>query len=110
MIVIVDHVTLKEEEGTKATVVKTAEGIEKDIEELLRCGLRMGLLRLLMTFQHSCINQRGFNKNQRSESMGDSSLQTNQYECTRRLYESAFNCNAEVHGMYLDKSRSAWGD
>ena len=44
MIVIVDHVTLKEEEGTKATVVKIAEGIEKDIEELLRCGLRMGSL------------------------------------------------------------------
>ena len=33
MIVIVDHVTPKNEE-----VVKTAEGIEEDIKELLRCG------------------------------------------------------------------------
>jgi hypothetical protein len=41
MIVIVDHVTLKDEEGSNATVVKTAEGIEQDIKELLRCGLRM---------------------------------------------------------------------
>ena len=43
MIVIVDHVTLnlKDEEGSKETVVKTAEGIEQDIKELLRCGLRM---------------------------------------------------------------------
>ena len=38
MIVIVDHVTLKDEEGSKETVVKTAEGIEQDIKELLRCG------------------------------------------------------------------------
>jgi hypothetical protein len=39
---IVDHVTLKDEEGSKETVVKTAEGtIEKDIKELLRCDLRM---------------------------------------------------------------------
>jgi hypothetical protein len=37
----VDHVTLKDEEDSKATVVKTAEGIEQDIKELLRCGLRM---------------------------------------------------------------------
>ena len=44
MIVIVNHVTLKEEEGSKGTVVKTAEGIKHDIEELLRCGLRMGSL------------------------------------------------------------------
>ena len=44
MIVIVDHVTLKDEEDTKETVVKTAEGIEQDIKELLRCGLRMGSL------------------------------------------------------------------
>jgi len=36
MIVIVDHVTPKDEE-----VVKTAEGIEEDIKELLRCGLLM---------------------------------------------------------------------
>ena len=41
--------------------------------------------------------------------MGDSSLQTTQYESDRRMYESAFNCNAEVHGMYLDKSRSGLG-
>ena len=38
MIVIVDHVTLKDEEDSKATVVKTAEGIEQDIKELLRYG------------------------------------------------------------------------
>ena len=41
MIVIVDHVTLNDEEGSKETVVKTAEGIQQDIKELLRCGLRM---------------------------------------------------------------------
>ena len=38
MIVIVDHVTLKDEEDSKVTVVKT---IEQDIKELLRCGLWM---------------------------------------------------------------------
>jgi Zn finger protein HypA/HybF involved in hydrogenase expression len=43
MIVIVDHVTLKDEEGRKETVMKTAEGIEQDIKELLRCGLRMAV-------------------------------------------------------------------
>ena len=36
MIVIVDHVTLEEEEGSKETVMKTAKGIEQDIKELLR--------------------------------------------------------------------------
>ena len=42
MIVIVDHVTpLKDEESSKETAIKTAEGIEQDIKELLRCGLRM---------------------------------------------------------------------
>ena len=41
MIVIVDHVTLKDEEDSKVTVVKTAEGVEQDIKELLRCGLRI---------------------------------------------------------------------
>ena len=41
MIVIVDHVTLKDEEGSKETVMKIAKGIEQDIKELLRCGLRM---------------------------------------------------------------------
>ena len=41
MIVIVDHVTPKDKEDSKATVVKTAEGVEQDIKELLRCGLRI---------------------------------------------------------------------
>jgi hypothetical protein len=41
MIVIVHHVTLKDEEGSRETVVKTPEGIEKDIKELFRCDLRM---------------------------------------------------------------------
>ena len=55
MIVIVDHVTLKDEEGRKETVqvMKTAEGIEQDIKELLRCGLLRWSLRLLMTLQYS---------------------------------------------------------
>ena len=39
MIVIVDHVTPKDEEHSKEVVVKTAESIEADIKELLRCGL-----------------------------------------------------------------------
>ena len=41
MIVIVDHVTLKDEEGSKETVMKIANGIEQCIKELLRCGLRI---------------------------------------------------------------------
>ena len=41
MIVIVDHVTPKDEEGSKETAVKTAEGVEKNIKELLRYGPRM---------------------------------------------------------------------
>ena len=41
MIVIVDHVTLKDEEDSKETVIKIAKGIEQDIKELLRCGLRI---------------------------------------------------------------------
>ena len=41
MIVIVDHVTLKDEEDSKEIVGKTTEGIQQDIKELLRCGLRM---------------------------------------------------------------------
>ena len=57
MIVIVDHVTLKDEEDSKETVMKIAKGIEQDIKELLRYGLRMqlnaSLLRLLMTLQNS---------------------------------------------------------
>ena len=51
MIVIVAHVTLQDEEGSKEPVVKTEEGIEKDIKELLRCGLTIsGLLQRPMTF------------------------------------------------------------
>ena len=61
------------------------------------------LLRHLTTLQYSRDNQRGFNENQRPESMGDSYLQTSQYEYAGRLYESAFDCNAEVRGVYLDK-------
>ena len=41
MIVIVNHVTLKDEEDGKATVVKIADGIEQDIKELLWCDLRL---------------------------------------------------------------------
>ena len=41
--------------------------------------------------------------------MGDSSLQTTQHGCDRKMYEAAFNCNGEVHSMYLDKSRSGLG-
>ena len=37
MIVIVDHVTLKDEEGSMETVMRTAKGIQQDIEELLKC-------------------------------------------------------------------------
>ena len=40
MIVIVDHVTPKDEEDSKE-VVKTAESIEADIKELFRYNLRM---------------------------------------------------------------------
>ena len=43
MVVIVDRVTLnKDEEDNKSaegTVMETVEGIERDIRELLRCGL-----------------------------------------------------------------------
>ena len=39
MIVIVDHVMPKDEEGSTEAVVKTVKGIEEDIKELLRCGL-----------------------------------------------------------------------
>ena len=41
MIVIVNHITLNDEESTKGTVVKTVDGIGQDIKELLRCGLQM---------------------------------------------------------------------
>ena len=47
MIVIVDHVTLKDEGGSRETVVKTGEGIEQYIKELLRCGLRLGIVSLM---------------------------------------------------------------
>ena len=50
MIIIVDHVTFKDEEGSKETIVKTEEGIEQDIKELLRCGLRIVVLQRLTTF------------------------------------------------------------
>ena len=51
MIVIVNHVTPKDEEDSKATVVKNAEGIGQDInlKELLRCGLRMLVGLVLIT-------------------------------------------------------------
>jgi len=39
MIVIIDHVTHKDEEGSKQAVVKAVKGIEEGIKELLRCGL-----------------------------------------------------------------------
>ena len=32
--------------------------------------------------------------------MGDCGLQRTQYEYTRKLYEPAFGCDAELHGMY----------
>ena len=41
MVLIVHHVTLKDEGGSKETVLETADGIEQDMKELLRCGLRM---------------------------------------------------------------------
>ena len=41
MIVIVDHVTLKDEKGSKDAVMKVAKGVEQDIKDLLRCSLRM---------------------------------------------------------------------
>jgi len=39
MIVIVDHVTPKNEEDSKEAALKAAEGIKADIKELFRCGL-----------------------------------------------------------------------
>jgi hypothetical protein len=36
MVVIVDNVTSKNEEGSEEVVVKAAKGIERDIKELLR--------------------------------------------------------------------------
>jgi len=37
MIVIVDNITVKHEEGSEV-VVKAVEGIEEDVKELLRCA------------------------------------------------------------------------
>ena len=34
--------------------------------------------------------------------MGDSGLQTTQYESDRRMYGPAFNCDSEVHSAYMD--------
>ena len=65
--------------------------------------MNSGLLRLLMTLQHSWDNQRGFNGYQHPGPMDDSDLQTNQYGYSRRLYQPPFNCNAKVHGVYLNK-------
>lgn len=39
MIVIVDNVTAKNEEGGDEVVMKTAKGIERDIKDLLRCSI-----------------------------------------------------------------------
>ena len=43
--------------------------------------------------------------------MGDGSLQATKYECDRKMYESAFSCDAEVHGMvgfFIFNSGEAW--
>ena len=40
MMMFVNHVTSKNEE-TKKTVMKTVKDIEEDVEELLRCAVRM---------------------------------------------------------------------
>ena len=36
MVVVVDNVTSKNEEGTDEIIMKAAKGIERDIEDLLR--------------------------------------------------------------------------
>jgi len=41
MIDILHHVTPENEEGIEEGVVKAVNGIEEDIKELLRCGLRI---------------------------------------------------------------------
>jgi len=41
MIAILHHVTSESEEGIEEGVVKAANGIEEDIKEFLRCGLRI---------------------------------------------------------------------
>ena len=69
-----------------------------------------GLLRFLMAMQHSRDDQRGFIDNQRPESMGDCGIQRTQYEHARKLYKPAFNCDAEVYGVYLDNDASSLAD
>jgi hypothetical protein len=44
MIIIVDHVTARNEEGSKEAIVKVTKGIEEDIKELLRCSLRLTVI------------------------------------------------------------------
>jgi 2-iminoacetate synthase ThiH len=39
IIIILHHVTPKNEEGSEEAVVKTVKGIEEDIKTLVRCGL-----------------------------------------------------------------------
>jgi hypothetical protein len=39
MVVIVDNVTARNEEGGDEAIVKTAKDIERDIKDLLRCAL-----------------------------------------------------------------------
>ena len=38
MVVIIDNVTSKNEEGSDEVIVKAAKGIERDIKDLLRYG------------------------------------------------------------------------
>ena len=38
MVVIVDNITAKNEDGSEEVVVKAAKAIERDIEGLLRCA------------------------------------------------------------------------
>ena len=38
MIVIVDNVTAKNDEGDDEVILKTAKGFERDIKDLLRCA------------------------------------------------------------------------
>jgi hypothetical protein len=68
MIVIVDNVTAKNEEGGDEMIVETAKGIEQDIKELLRCSgfqffATRRLIDLLTMPQHSEDNPRGLGQN-----------------------------------------------
>ena len=69
VIVIVEHVTLKDGEGSMETVVKTAEGIQQDIERAKVRYEWWSLIRLLITLQQSCQwdDLRGHNEYQRSD-------------------------------------------